>query len=218
MAVGLQAALVSECGVMTEDLFDVSASVVRRVFETNRKYSYAALVKIIEEIYTQGYRKNLDYEHFYQVQLQEVYYRNYYYSFLVGHVGDEKMIIMTNFYNESERLYEDILLTGTAQAPFTSLNKGNWRSYQDCKIIINTYNAFCSYGLHRGLDINTELNIPFYETVIQDLEMMPEGYENAVFRYLSFKNVIVVYKFDPVNWGKKILREADSLSHQYPPF
>jgi len=217
MARDLHDALERTNGPLSEDLFEQGSSVIRRVFESSRKYCYASLVESIEKIYTEGYRKVLDCENFGQVILEEVYYKNYYYSFLINNAGAEKVIMLTNFYNETEKAYENLLLTGTALKPFTSLNKGIWTTFGDY-IVINTYNAFCAYGSSKGLEIKAELNIPFFNDVVSDLQQLPQNYGNAIFQYTVFKNVVIVHYFDLVNSHKKILSQMDSLAAQYAPF
>lgn len=204
-------------GPFSENLFEQGSSVIRKFFESSRKYCYDSLVKSIETIYRNGYRKILDYEYFGQVILEEVYYQNYYYSFLVKNGGEEKVIILTNFYNETEKNYENLLLTGTPHKPFTSMNKGIWTYYGDY-IVINTYNAFCAYGSSKGLDINSELNVPFFHDVVSDLQQLPQNYENAIFKYTVFKNVVIVYYFDLVNSHKKLLSQMDHFAAMEPPF
>jgi len=217
LAQNLQASLEELNGPFFENLFQQGSSVVRKAFENSKRHSYGSLVQSIETIYLEGHKKILDCERFGQVILEEVYYKNYYYSFLINNTAPEKIIILTNFYNEEEKKYEHPLLTGTPVKPFTSMNKGNWISH-DNYIFINIYNAFFTYGSCRRLEINSELNIPFFNDVIADFVLLPQNYDRSVFCYTAFKNIIVVHDFDMINWHRKLLSTSTSFPDTELPF
>ena len=181
---------------LQENLYESSGLVLRGYFEKEPSYYCNILRSKIRQIYTEGYHKTLNIQN--DVIFEEVYYEQYYYSFISqSNEMGRKYIILLNFYGKEEMNTEDKLFTGTVENPFIESNKINWCRGPKGEIVINTYNAFCAYAHYENKKADWKLNSPFFKEILENLNVHNE-YVNAphTFKYITYDNLIIVVETD----------------------
>lgn len=175
----------------TGNFFEMGSSVAQALFLKNAETFTNELNKEIKDIFHSEMHFILQQDK--RVKLIQITSNNYNYIFLSD--SSKKVTILTTFYKAEENNKEHPLLTEYLEKPYyDNLYMQNTNYY-----IVNTYSSFCKYADYNKTELSKNLNYEFFNSAKSQIiqkQSQPNLIHFVEFDYITFQNVIILYKFE----------------------